>query len=311
MKKIVTWVKEFVKEDFHLLSYLWFACFILGCFVYNYAVNFEDDVLDPHQGSVEGVLFFFLFYAFAWFGTSIPKVAWNNKRLFSYSSYWIKSSFILLVLATASGMKIDWRSLFPDITSFDFYTLRKVLNYAMNASIVFGGSALIYLIYKDKSTRLYGFTAKNFNLKPYLGLLALMFPLLLWASFQPSFLEQYPNYRPWNYTSDSQQQLLGTIAYLTSYALDFIEVEFLFRGLLVIGVAQVIGKEAILPMVAVYAFLHFGKPMPEALGSIFGGYILGVISYRGQSILGGIIVHVGIAFLMELLANIQHLFLMP
>jgi hypothetical protein len=55
-------------------------------------------------------------------------------------------------------------------------------------------------------------------------------------------------------------------------------------------------------MVSVYAFLHFWKPMPETLGSIAGGFLLGTFALYSRSVFGGMIVHVGIALLMEILA---------
>jgi membrane protease YdiL (CAAX protease family) len=67
-----------------------------------------------------------------------------------------------------------------------------------------------------------------------------------------------------------------------------------------------LGNYVVLPMVVVYAVLHFGKPRGETLGCIGGGYILGILALRTKNIYGGIAIHMGIAFLMEvcaLLAN--------
>ena len=70
--------------------------------------------------------------------------------------------------------------------------------------------------------------------------------------------------------------------------------------------AKILGKDAVLPMVVTYAFLHFGKPLGETVGSIFGGYILGVIALRTKHIFGGCIIHIGVAYLMEVMALWQH-----
>jgi hypothetical protein len=58
-------------------------------------------------------------------------------------------------------------------------------------------------------------------------------------------------------------------------------------------------------MAVIYCQLHFGKPLGEAISSIFGGYILGVISYQTKNIWGGVLVHVGIAWLMEVAGFFQ------
>ena len=55
-------------------------------------------------------------------------------------------------------------------------------------------------------------------------------------------------------------------------------------------------------MAVLYCMLHINKPMGEAISSIFGGYILGVIALSQRHILGGCIVHIGIAGLMEVMA---------
>jgi membrane protease YdiL (CAAX protease family) len=90
--------------------------------------------------------------------------------------------------------------------------------------------------------------------------------------------------------------------YEIAYGLDFITVEYLFRGFMVIGMMAILGRGAVLTMAVVYCVLHFGKPAGEAISSAFGGYILGVVAYETRSVWGGIIVHMGIAWMMELVA---------
>jgi hypothetical protein len=137
-------------------------------------------------------------------------------------------------------------------------------------------------------------------------MLLLMVPLLVAASFNPGFMQQYPMYK----TSGAHAFLgvpewVTVIIYEVAYGLDFISVELLFRGFMVIGLMHILGRSAVTAMVAVYCFLHFGKPAGEAVSSIFGGYILGVIAYETKSIWGGVIIHIGIAWLMEVTAFLQ------
>ena len=91
------------------------------------------------------------------------------------------------------------------------------------------------------------------------------------------------------------------------YGSDFVFVEFFFRGFMVLGFTRLLGIRAIIPMVVVYALIHFEKPLLEALSSIIGGLVLGVISYRTKSIYGGIILHLGIAYMMEIAGTLQML----
>jgi hypothetical protein len=62
-------------------------------------------------------------------------------------------------------------------------------------------------------------------------------------------------------------------------------------------------------MAAFYCTIHFGKPLGECISSYFGGMVLGVLAYRTRSILGGLIVHLGLAWMMELGGWLGHTWL--
>ena len=145
-----------------------------------------------------------------------------------------------------------------------------------------------------------GLTFRNFDWKPYLILLACMVPLIAFASTRPDFLLTYPKLRTIGfYTDTSPTPWLDRLWFEISYGIDFITIEVFFRGFLVLAFAHFMGKEAILPMAAFYCVIHFGKPLPECISSYFGGMLLGILVYRTQTIIGGLIVHLGIAWLME------------
>lgn len=145
-----------------------------------------------------------------------------------------------------------------------------------------------------------GMTIRNFSAKPYLLLLLLMLPLIIFAATQPDFLHTYPKLKNISflekYTTANWKYIF---LYELSYGTDFFGIELFFRGLVVLAFARYVGKDAILPMAAFYCCIHFGKPLFECIFSYFGGIILGVIVYRTGSIWGGLITHVGIAWLME------------
>jgi membrane protease YdiL (CAAX protease family) len=84
-----------------------------------------------------------------------------------------------------------------------------------------------------------------------------------------------------------------------SYGADFISIELFFRGFLILAFIKWAGKDTILPMACFYCTIHFGKPLAECISSYFGGIILGIVVYHTRSILGGLIVHLGIAWMME------------
>ncbi|HEY4112061.1 CPBP family intramembrane glutamic endopeptidase [Puia sp.] len=146
-----------------------------------------------------------------------------------------------------------------------------------------------------------GLTRKDFNALPYFGLLLCTVPLIVLASTRPDFLVVYPRVKNLAFINGyAHPEWLWKGLYELSYGLDFLSIELFFRGLLVVALLRYVGQDAILPMAAFYCTIHFGKPLGECISSFFGGMILGVLAARTRTIFGGLIVHLGLAWLMEL-----------
>lgn len=166
----------------------------------------------------------------------------------------------------------------------------------------------IYWIWDRKSAATpYGFTLKNFNLRPYFVILLIMLPFVVGAGLTDHFTGYYPRGLKdlgyyFGYGVEPPQGHL--LFYELIYGLDFVSIEYFFRGFLVIAFVRFVGPGAILPMACFYVSIHFGKPMFETISSFFGGSILGILAFYSRSIWGGIVVHMGIAWLMELGAYI-------
>ncbi len=161
-------------------------------------------------------------------------------------------------------------------------------------------SLIVWKIF-DKDQPFYGTTLKNINWKPYWFMLLIMVPLIGLAASQPDFQAMYPKLK----TIESLSQAEGIqwwhkLLFELSYGSDFISIELFFRGFLVLAFVKWAGKDAILPMACFYCAIHFGKPLGECISSYLGGLLLGIIIYNTRSIWGGLLVHVGIAWLMEI-----------
>jgi hypothetical protein len=116
-------------------------------------------------------------------------------------------------------------------------------------------------------------------------MILIMLPILTAASFHSSFLKTYPLYKSTSvHTFFGVGEWIPVLGYELAYGFDFITVELLFRGFMVIGMINILGRNSILPMAVTYCFLHFGKPPGEAISSVFGGFILGVIAYETKSV---------------------------
>ena len=161
----------------------------------------------------------------------------------------------------------------------------------------------LFLVWKQnhKQESFFGLTTKKLKPKPYLIILAILVPFVAIAATQHDFLQTYPKVKNIFFASQhTHQQWFWNLMYEISYSLDFVSIELFFRGFLIIGFIRFAGVNSILPMAAFYCTIHFGKPLAECISSYFGGIVLGVIAYRTKSIFGGLLIHLGLAWLMEI-----------
>ena len=157
--------------------------------------------------------------------------------------------------------------------------------------------SIIWYFRDKKEMPLYGFSGIGHQQNVYWILLLCMVPLIVGASMLGDFLDYYPRLRKINNANGTD---LDMLTYELFYGMDFVSIEFFFRGFMVMAFIRYLGPHAILPMAVFYMSIHYGKPMGEAISSFFGGTILGVLAFHSRSIYGGIMVHMGIAWLMEL-----------
>jgi hypothetical protein len=145
------------------------------------------------------------------------------------------------------------------------------------------------------------------NGKAYLLLVCCMIPVIAIAGSHSSFLATYPRAQMVT-PLDISYKPLRYLIFELSYAFDFLSIEFFFRGFLIFSFIRICGMRCIIPAACFYCCIHFGKPMGEAISSFWGGTLLAIISYNTRNVWGGILVHIGIAMLMELTGFIAHAF---
>ena len=304
MRLLYRYLRDQLKADFRANLYVTTAVFLAVCIGVNYYFDLEDSYIDAYRGQYKRVVLYFLLYAFAYYcAVGLWTHFHQRPDIWRRRDFWVYSLFGLSVYALYAGFYgfSDWsRQLFGgQIFFFAFYCLRN-LHSLLTAVLPL---LLFYWLVEKDSNGFYGLAPKWQGLQIYFLLLACMAPLILFASFQPSFLQTYPTYRDTNANEFfGVPEWVTAVVYELAYGWDFVPTELFFRGFLVIGMAKILGRGTVLPMAVTYAFIHFGKPVGETISSVFGGYILGVIALQTRSIWGGIIVHVGIAWLMELAA---------
>ncbi len=307
---IYKYLKLHYEEDFHIGLYVYTLSFVLVCLFLNYEFRIYKSIQANHIAAVSDlsrILKFMVFYSVSWFGIALPALALKRKwEVLRSSEFWVKAIVIIVLLSLGSGW-LGYRAWFQEMTRAESYWSMRCLSQFKRFLISIIPILAIYFMY-DKTTvgSLYGIRKKGFDWRIYLPLLLLMVPLIAWASFQPSFIKAYPRFRPWIMPEVfGLSKAMMTTIFEFCYGLDFIVVEWVFRGLIVLTFVKFLGPTSVLPMVVTYAFIHFGKPSAEAIGSIFGGYILGLIAYYSKNIWGGVVVHLGVGWLMEIAAFLQ------
>lgn len=243
---------------------------------------------------------------------SIPfAAAYFLQPLFYNGNGYLKNKWLLLMLVFAPAIfafRVNFTFHQPLIKKiFDADELLfwlKCINWLVRAIFVI--LVVYFIALRNKMTNVYSIKGLT-NSNAYLLLAACMIPLIILAATQASFLHTYP--RAQMVTAlDIPMKPLRYLIFELSYAFDFISIEFFFRGFLIVSFIRICGMRCIIPAACFYCCIHFGKPMGEAISSFWGGMLLGIISYHTKNVWGGIIVHIGIAMLMELSGFAAHIF---
>lgn len=273
----------------------------------------EDTYFDTIESNGLRILGFTLLQGIPYFVVCLFVVLCTNQKQFiKEKRFWLISllGFLVLGMDRGSHFHSDIAEHFTNAYTAPY--IRRILSNLSSLILVVMPFYLIYkFLLKNELSHFYGIRREKVDLKPYGVMLLIMIPLIYAASFQEDFLAVYPTYDR-AYPSLIIQKYgisnwwLMTI-YEATYAFGFFIVELIFRGYFIFALVKYMGKEVVLPMAVTYCVLHFGKPLGEAISSYFGGYLLGVIALKTENIYGGILVHIGIALLMELFAFMQYL----
>ncbi len=205
---------------------------------------------------------------------------------------------VALTLQEYVGVSERYQVWFPndggkywELKSFAWWSLWRVIGYVVIP-------ILVILCIPGERIRDYHVTGRGFwrHLWIYAAMFFAFLPVVLVASMSESFRGTYPFYRMAN---RSQFDLW---AWEALYVAQFISLEFFFRGFLLQGLRRVLGSNAIFVMMLPYCMIHFGKPVLETIGAIGAGLLLGTLAMRTRSIWGGVLIHVGVAISMDVLA---------
>lgn len=313
MRTFVEYIKNYFKEEFNWKSHGFIGIFLGTCLYLNFGIDYGEygtlynAILLPVYKTPISIVYLFLFYSTPFLMSILILRLIDSKKSVLQSKYIVFALIGILFLSLDSSYYVmqftdSWFAENRFVHAWAHSCFSNLSSFVTVIAPLF----ILYLLTKTFKPEWYGFRLNGAKVMPYFWLILFMIPLIYVASFRPDFLDHYPTYvdhYEYEHLRLSKNQTIGL--YELTYGFDFISVELFFRGFLVVGLSKIVGRDVILPMVAVYCFLHFGKPAGEAISSIFGGYILGILAFKSRNIFGGLIAHLGVAWGMELLAFIQ------
>lgn len=299
MRDIITQVKRFVLEYSKLklvLIVLWAALLVY----FNYELKWYYKWVRLSSGWVSFLLHSAIYYISYIIPVILALLTLKKVSVLRNKWFWIISVFSPLVFAFTSHYDyFDFLEL--DIDNNNLFYFHSRVSFWLSQVIIVCVFTFIIWYFKDRKVyKFYGLGSYKGSLMPYYIMLLIMLVPILLAGNTDGFLHTYPRIKSIITSDIVQLSWFHYILYEMVYAFNFIGIEVFFRGFLIISMVNLLGKEAILPMACFYVAIHFGKPMGECISSFFGGSLLGIISYHNNSIKGGLIAHIGIAWLMEL-----------
>lgn len=310
MNELKVALTDFVKVDFSWKIYGITMLFLAVAMFINYSPAIDLNVFEIRGGFLPRLAYYGLLFGGTYFATALIAAKGAENTFLKDWRFWILG-LLFVIIATIPKLHllklINVRTYNWSLHEMVFVSKSHFFFHQMVISLA--GLGIIKLLFHKWVAIDYGFRGSWFMLKPYFFVLMLVAPLVIGASFFPDFQRAYPQYKPWDYKevfnlSIGQRAAIFELCYSTG----FIAVEAIFRGALAITMVKIMGPRAVLAMASFYCVFHFGKPAGEAIGAFFGGYALGVLAIHSRSILGGLIVHLGVAMLMEAMGYLHYFF---
>lgn len=240
------------------------------------------------------------------------------KKLKDKASIILWSSFLLLALWGFHGDMAILTSIFGEDgiakITFGLGWGKQLVSFVVGFLLMVIIPGLIIKFGFKESLRDYGLGLPPKEQQPkakvaFLSLLGIASVLVVFVAFDPGMQAQYPLFVQ---RIDGQpvwtiESLGGFILYELVYLLFFITIEFAFRGYLLFGLNSILvddktgdNQQTSIPRFGIYAILiqmlayttwHFGKPVPELIGTFVWGICASAIALRIKSLWPIIISH--------------------
>lgn len=310
VQRFVGDICSFVRDDFRLVKYLFFIATALAIIAGQVCFNVYDIIIAPSYADGTSMLRIPLVYCAAYFFMLIPTLFMHHEqwRLRQWQ-VWVFPALLVLIDGAGQGFDLykGWIDQLDIYHKERFYL--KLIGAYLFRSVAIIGCLCLFRWFTTGRFGLYGLVRSGKYLRVYMLIFLLLLPMFVIVSFTPQFLDFYPKMDIEFYRGSfgwDDWQVVGLFELF--YANDYVAVESMFRGAMVVGLSRWLGPRAVIPMAITYMCIHLGKPDLELCSSVVGGYVLGILAYRTRHLWGGIVVHLGIALLFEALGLMRLLF---
>ncbi len=199
------------------------------------------------------------------------------------------------------GVEFDIKLMFLVIFSviipmLDYYDHRLTGTKAYDRFILYFILPTVIIIWFFKeSPSDYGFKIGNWRAGLAWTIVACIgMALILWFIARTPSMEKY-------YDARAPKEI-SRLIYLTG--VDLFGWEFIWRGMMLFGMARIIGPApAILFQAVPFAYMHLGKPEVETFTTIFGGIGFGFVAWQSGSFVYPFLIHWFIASFTMLIAS--------
>lgn len=212
----------------------------------------------------------------------------------------LSSAFLLTIHRKYSRTRIfrthfsEYFTDFPLSESYPYYYW-----FLSTAITLFLLPIIVGLIGTRMSLKEYGIRLGNIKIGLLFTIVAVIFmiPVILVAVvIYPPFLEKYP------FSKAVAISWKSFLLYQLAYGVYMYSWEYFYRGYMLFGLEKRFGNYSILIQTIPFAVMHFSKPFPEAIGSIFAGVFLGVLALETRSFIYGATIHWLVAMTMDIVA---------
>ncbi|MEN9001566.1 MAG: hypothetical protein ABF242_04600, partial [Flavobacteriales bacterium] len=238
MKVFFKYFRDYFEDSFSLKAHLLVAIFIGLCIYFNYEYDLYKNYFKVRNYQELKVLKLWSFFGFAFLVPLLIMSFFQKEKKTITNPYYLIFGLLALLFVSLDSSYYSLKYLKPlipnDLAGFSFY--QACLSNLNSLFTVMIPLFVIYYLTNHFKPELYGIKLNGANLKPYLILVGIMLPIVfISAATQEDFTNYYPSYNFNRFEAAKLPQKAKIAIFELCYGFDFLSVELMFRGFMVVA----------------------------------------------------------------------------